>query len=90
MLKHESSLREVQRISNYYNNIIKSNYGKIIDIEYWGLKTLSYQIKKNKKAHYILIKAILNDYIIQKILLILRISENIIRFLFIKTKNFNN
>ena len=34
MLKHESSLREVQRISNYYNNIIKSNYGKIIDIEY--------------------------------------------------------
>ena len=55
--------------------------GKILAEEYWGLKNLAYEIKKNKKAHYtMLIIETLPDKI-EEYERKLRLHEDIIRFM---------
>ncbi len=39
-----------------YENIINKNLGKVLKTEKWGLRTLTYRIKNNKKGFYIHIK----------------------------------
>jgi len=44
-----------KRLSNNTKGIIEQNGGKITKNEYWGVKTLAFRIKKNRKAHFSLL-----------------------------------
>ena len=37
-----------------FSQIIEQNGGQVTKKEYWGLKTMAYRIKKNRKGHYVL------------------------------------
>ena len=45
-----------KKIINKYEDIINKNSGKVIKIEEWGLRSLSYKIKNNSKGIYFHIK----------------------------------
>ena len=51
----ELSLSQVDSLISQLSEIITSNTGDIKKKEYWGLRTLAYKIKKNKKGHYSMI-----------------------------------
>ena len=40
-----------KKIINKYEDIINKNSGKVIKIEEWGLRSLSYKIKNNRKGN---------------------------------------
>ncbi|MEM1400009.1 MAG: 30S ribosomal protein S6 [Pseudomonadota bacterium] len=46
---------QAQALIEEFTKIIEDNGGSVPKNEYWGLKTLSYRIKKNRKGHYILL-----------------------------------
>ncbi len=46
---------QVESLTETFSNIITENGGKVEKTEFWGLKTLSYKIKKNRKGHYVLL-----------------------------------
>lgn len=48
------AVAQVEAMTKEFSDIITENGGKVANTEYWGLKTLAYKIKKNKKAHYVL------------------------------------
>ncbi|QJC35397.1 30S ribosomal protein S6 [Enterobacteriaceae endosymbiont of Donacia proxima] len=78
---------QVNNITEYYKKIIYKNNGYISRLEDWGRRQLAYPISKLHKAHYVLINIVLKkNNIIKEIENNLRINENIIRFLIIKTK----
>ena len=54
--KGDLSDNDVKKILEKYSNIISENSGKIVKTEEWGLRTLSYKIKNNKKGFYFHIK----------------------------------
>ena len=50
--RHDISAQQMEALTEKFSGILKENGGKVHNSEYWGLKNLSYRIKKNRKAHY--------------------------------------
>lgn len=46
--------QQVEALIKDYSKIITDEGGKVTKTEYWGLRNTAYIIKKNKKAHYVL------------------------------------
>ena len=58
--------------------------GKITKNEYWGLKSLSYRIKKNRKAHYSLLNIDAPHAAVAEMERQMRINEDILRFMTVR------
>ena len=75
---------QVENLTNELVAVITSESGKVESTENWGLRNLSYKIKKNKKGHYFLLNIDCNPSAIFEYERQMRINEDIIRFLTIK------
>ena len=53
--RQDVSSGHVEELVNEFCAIIEDDGGLIQKREYWGLRTLSYRIKKNRKGHYVLL-----------------------------------
>ena len=51
--KQEISSVRAKELAKKINDFIKSKGGNVKKEEYWGFKSLAYEINKNKKGHYI-------------------------------------
>ena len=67
-----------------FKELITNASGKIINDEDWGLRELSYNINKFKKAFYSYIQIEAPGKIIKDLNKDLNQSENIIRYMFVK------
>ena len=84
--RQDITKNQLDIIISEFKKIIEDDKGKILAEEYWGLKTLAYEINKNKKAHYsMLIVETLPDKI-EEYERKLRLHEDVIRFMTIKIK----
>lgn len=70
----------------FYKNMILSNNGKIHRLEDWGRRSLSYSIKKLKKAHYILMNIEVSVIFLKKLEEHLKFNEFVIRKIIISVK----
>lgn len=55
LVRQDVSAQQVEALTKEFSDIITEAGGKVAKTEYWGLKTLAYKIKKNRKAHYTLL-----------------------------------
>jgi small subunit ribosomal protein S6 len=55
LARQDLATPQVDALAADFTKIIETGGGKVTKTEYWGLKTISYKIKKNRKAHYILL-----------------------------------
>lgn len=46
---------QAQALIETFTKVIEENGGSVPKNEYWGLKSLAYRIKKNRKGHYVLL-----------------------------------
>ena len=66
--------------------VIQSYKGEIKKRENWGIRNLAYKINKNRKGHYMLLNIDGPPEAIQEYERLMRLDEDIIRFLTIKIK----
>ncbi|WP_207478476.1 30S ribosomal protein S6 [Arenibaculum pallidiluteum] len=52
--RQDISAAQVEQLAETFAGIVRDNGGQIAKTEHWGLKTLAYKIKKNRKGHYVL------------------------------------
>lgn len=52
IIRQDLSNAQVENITNEFCAIITDSKGAVVKQEYWGLKTMAYKIKKNRKGHY--------------------------------------
>jgi len=52
--RQDISSQQVDGLVDLITAVIEENKGKISKTEYWGLKSLAYRVKKNRKGHYTL------------------------------------
>lgn len=52
--RQDVSSQQVEQLAEDFTNIINENGGGVSKIEHWGLRTLQYKVKKNRKGHYVL------------------------------------
>ena len=84
--KQDLSESQNQKLVDKYEKIINKNIGKVLKTEKWGLKTLAYKIKNNKKGFYFHIKFEGVGKTIEELERAETIDDKLIRFLTVKVK----
>ena len=55
LARQDVTAQQVETMVETYKGVIEANGGKVEKIEMWGVKSLAYRIKKNRKAHFTLL-----------------------------------
>jgi small subunit ribosomal protein S6 len=53
--RQDISSQQVEGLVDMAQAVLEENGGKITKNEYWGLRSLAYRVKKNRKGHYTLL-----------------------------------
>lgn len=77
---------QVREKAAKFTDIIKELGGSVEGTEFWGLKNLAYIIRKNKKAHYVMLKVSMPGDKLSEFERRLRIDEDVIRFLNVRVE----
>ena len=77
---------QFETLMEKFISVIQSFKGEIKKRESWGLRNLAYKINKNRKGHYILLNIESPPEAILEYERLMRLDEDIIRFLTIKIK----
>ena len=87
--RQELGEKELQNTVNNFKEILEKNNANLVDTESWCLRNIAYKIEKNKKGHYMVLKIDGSGDATQELERNMRIDENIIRYLSLKTKSIN-
>ncbi len=84
LTRQDASAQQVEELTAQFKAIVEQMGGKVAKTEQWGVKSLSYRLRKNRKAHFTMFNvdapaAALNEIERQQ-----RLSEDILRYLTIR------
>ena len=86
LARQDVSNTQVEALTKEYSDIIEQGGGKVTKSEYWGVKSLAYKIKKNRKAHFSLLNIDAPPAVVAEMERRMGISTEIIRFLTVKVE----
>jgi len=78
------SATQVEALTADMTKILEENGGKVVKDEYWGLKSLAYRIKKNRKGHYSLLNIDCPPAALSEMERNMRIHEDVLRYMSIR------
>ncbi|MBB4007454.1 30S ribosomal protein S6 [Allorhizobium taibaishanense] len=81
LARQDMSAQQVDALVEQYKGVIESFGGKVGRVENWGLKSLTYRINKNRKAHYALMDIDAPAAAIHEIERQMRINEDVLRYM---------
>ena len=84
LARQDVSQQQVEELTAALTEVLASAGGKVTKNEYWGLKSLSYRIKKNRKAHYTLLNIDAPHAAVAEMERQMGINEDILRFMTIR------
>ena len=84
LARQDLSAQQVEDLTKQFSDVIAGLGGKVTKNEYWGLKSLSYRINKNRKAHMTLLNVEAPAAAVTEIERQERLSEDVLRYLTIR------
>ncbi len=84
LARQDASAQQVEDLTNQYKGIIEGLGGKVAKTEYWGVKSLTYRMNKNRKAHFTLMNVDAPAAAIAEIERQERLNEDVLRYLTIR------
>jgi len=86
LTRQDASAQQVEELTGQFKGVIEQIGGKVAKVEQWGVKSLSYRLQKNRKAHFTLLNvdatpAALNEVERQE-----RLNEDVVRYLTIRVE----
>ncbi|MBO6757055.1 MAG: 30S ribosomal protein S6 [Roseibium sp.] len=84
LARQDVSAQQVEQLVEQYKGLIETGGGQIGKIENWGLRSLAYRIKKNRKAHYTLMNIDAPHAAIAEMERQMGLSEDVLRFMTFK------
>jgi small subunit ribosomal protein S6 len=63
---------------------VEDNKGKVVKTETWGLRTLTYKIQKNRKAHFVMLEIDASGDTVAELERQTRMNEDVIRYMTIR------
>ena len=81
---------QVNELVSSLSDVIKNKGGEVVKVDNWGLKNLAYRIKKNRKGHYVLLNIVAPAQAIFEYERLVRLNEDVIRYMTVKVDEFNN
>jgi len=82
--RQDISPAQAEALNEELKALVESGGGHILKIEYWGLRNLTYRIKKNRKGHYSLLAIDAPAEAVKEMERQLSLNEDVLRYLTIK------
>ncbi|MCI5095567.1 MAG: 30S ribosomal protein S6 [Rhodobacteraceae bacterium] len=82
--RQDLSNSQAEGLIEHFGAVLSDNGGKLVDQEYWGVKTMAYKINKNRKGHYSFLKTDAPASAIQEMERLMRLHDDVMRVLTIK------
>src|SRR6202012_3927838 len=86
LARQDASPQQVEELSAQMTGIVEQAGGKITKSESWGVRSLTYRMNKNRKAHFVLLNIEAPAAAISEIERQERISEDVIRYLSVRVE----
>jgi small subunit ribosomal protein S6 len=84
LARQDASVQQVEELTAQLKGIIEGLGGSVKKTEYWGVKSLSYRLRKNRKAHFTLMDVDGPSPAINEIERLERLNEDVLRYLTIR------
>lgn len=78
--------QQAQTLAEELGELISTNGGEVKKTEYWGLRTLAFRVKKNRKGHYIHLNLDAPAAAISELERNERIHDDVIRYMTVKVE----
>lgn len=82
--RNDATQQQVEALADQITTGLEAGGGEVKKREYWGLRTLAYRIKKNRKGHYMLLGIDSPPSAISEMERLLRLNEDVLRFLTVR------
>ena len=82
--RQDLSNAQAEGLIEHFGTVLADNEGKVLDSEYWGVKTMAYKINKNRKGHYAFLKTDAAAPAVQEMERLMHLHEDVMRVLTIK------
>ena len=82
--RQDLSNTQAEGLVEHFGGVLSDNGGKLVDSEYWGIKTLAYKINKNRKGHYAFLRTDAPSAAVQEMERLARLHDDVMRVMSIK------
>jgi len=86
LARQDASVQQVEELTTQLKGVVEGLGGSIAKTEYWGVKSLSYRLRKNRKAHFTLMNIDAPPPAINEIERLERLNEEVLRYLTIRVE----
>ena len=86
LARQDLSQAQVDALAATATEIVEANQGKVTKTETWGLKNLAYKIKRNRKAHFVLLNIEAPAGTVAELERQTAINEDVIRWLTVRVE----
>ncbi len=86
LARQDVTSQQVEALVEQYKGIIEAGGGTVEKIEPWGVKSLAYRIKKNRKAHFTMLNLNSPAAAVAEMERQMGINEDVLRFVTIKVE----
>lgn len=84
MARQDVTAQQVETMIDQYKGVIETGGGTVEKTEMWGVKSLAYRIKKNRKAHFAMFNLNAPPAAVAEMERQMRINEDVLRFITVR------
>ncbi len=84
--RNDLTQQQVDAIADGVAAQLETDGGALKKREYWGLRTLAYRVKKNRKGHYVLLGLDAKPAFVTEMERQLRLNEDVLRFMTLRVE----
>ena len=84
LARQDASPQQVEELTTQMTGIVEQAGGKVTKTENWGVRSLTYRMNKNRKAHFMLLNIDGPAAVVAEIERQERINEDVIRYLTVR------
>ena len=84
LARQDVSAQQVEELTAQLKGVIEQMGGKVTKLEQWGVRTLSYRMRKNRKAHFTLFNVDAPSTALNEIERQERLNEDVLRYITVR------
>jgi len=86
LVRQDLTQQQVEAMTEGFKKVITDGGGKVGKVESWGVKSLAYRLKKNRKAHFTLMNLDAPSAAVKEMERQMGLNEDILRFMTIRVE----